>query len=170
MKELLGKISSYNVFNYLLPGIVFCVLGEYLTTYNFIQEEIVIGVFFYYFIGLIISRIGSLFLEPILKKIKFLNFASYSDFVSASKNDEKLLVLSEANNMYRTICALLLSLVSVKLFEKTVTYVPQIENISTELLVLGLVILFLFSYRKQTQYITKRIKYGLEDNKGAKNA
>jgi hypothetical protein len=40
-----------------------------------------------------------------LKKISFLKFALYSDFVSASKNDTKLGVLSEADNMYRTFSA-----------------------------------------------------------------
>jgi len=52
MKEILDKISSYNFFNYLLPGILFVVITEEFTSYSFIQENLVLGVFIYYFIGL----------------------------------------------------------------------------------------------------------------------
>ena len=47
---------------------MFSVLGDALTSFKFIQSDIVIGAFYYYFVGLIISRIGSLAIEPILKK------------------------------------------------------------------------------------------------------
>ena len=49
MKELLAKLSSYNLFNYLLPGILFVVIAEELTKFSFIQEDLVLGVFVYYF-------------------------------------------------------------------------------------------------------------------------
>ena len=102
MKELLDKLSSYNIFNYLLPGILFSVIASKVTELNLIQSDIVIGVFLYYFVGLIISRLGSLIVEPILKKVKFLKFAEYTDFVKVSEKDKKLEILSESNNMYRT--------------------------------------------------------------------
>ena len=68
MKDLLEKISSYHFFNYLLPGILFAVVAQYTTVYDFLQKDIIIGAFVYYFIGLVISRVGSLLLEPILKR------------------------------------------------------------------------------------------------------
>lgn len=157
MKEILDKLSSYNIFNYLLPGVVFSVLGDALTSFNFIQSDVVIGAFFYYFIGLIISRIGSLAIEPILKRTGFLKFSSYGDFVEASKKDEMIKVLSESNNMYRTFCSLFASLVIVKIFELIVSAFPVAGQWTTEFTVMALLLLFLISYRKQTQYITKRI-------------
>lgn len=51
MKELLDKISSYNLFNYLLPGILFVCIAKHFTDYNFIQDNDFIGAFLYYFIG-----------------------------------------------------------------------------------------------------------------------
>src|SRR5258708_39583652 len=68
MKELLDRLASYNLFNYLLPGVVFVVLAEQVTSYSFIQDDIVIGGFVYSFMGMVISRVGSLFLEPLFKK------------------------------------------------------------------------------------------------------
>lgn len=85
MKDLLDKISSYNIFNYLLPGVVFVAIANSLTKYNFIQEDIVIGVFLYYFIGLVISRIGSVVIEPIMKWSGFVKFSEYRDYVSSPR-------------------------------------------------------------------------------------
>lgn len=158
MSELLNKLSSYNLFNYLLPGVLFAALSGHVTKYSFIQEDIVVGVFVYYFIGLVISRIGSLVIEPFLKWITFLRFAKYEDFISASEQDKKLEILSEANNMYRTITALFALLLLLKLYEKLEVAYPTLKEWNSILIVVGLLIMFLLSYRKQTTYITKRIK------------
>src|SRR5215467_1053056 len=106
MKDLLDKISSYNLFNYLLPGVLFAALAETWTSYRFLQSNLVVGVFVYYFFGLVISRVGSLIIEPSLRKVSFVKFASYDDFVAASQKDPKIDVLSEVNDMYRTFCSL----------------------------------------------------------------
>jgi len=157
MKDLLEKLSSYNIFNYLLPGIIFVVIAEKLTSFSLVQNDIIIGVFLYYFIGLVISRIGSLFIEPILKKIKFITFAPYSEFVTASKKDVKLDTLSEVNNMYRTFCSLFLVLLIIKCYDFISKKYPVISEWNSVVIAIGLLLLFLFSYRKQTQYIKKRV-------------
>ena len=157
MKDLLDKISSYNLFNYLLPGVLFAVLADGLTSYTFIQSDIVVGIFLYYFIGLVISRVGSLAIEPILKKTSFIKFADYKDFVLASREDPILEVLSEVNNMYRTLCSLFLLLAALKAYELLAERYPLLASSSPYILVGSLFALFIFSYRKQTQYITKRI-------------
>lgn len=158
MKDLLEKLSSYNIFNYLLPGIVFVVLADALTTFHFIQQNIILGVFLYYFIGLIISRLGSIVIEPLLKWSRFVKFSPYADFVSASKEDKSLEVLSEANNVYRTFCSLFVSLIVLKIYERLSISFPILGRWAAEILVVGMLVLFYFSYRKQTQYITKRIQ------------
>ena len=157
MKDLLDKISSYNLFNYLLPGVLFALLADGLTSYTFIQSDIVVGIFLYYFIGLVISRVGSLAIEPILKKTSFIKFAAYEDFVLVSKKDPKLEVLSEVNNMYRTFCSLFFLLGVLKAYELLAERYPLLTSRSPYILVGLLFALFIFSYRKQTQYITKRI-------------
>src|SRR5947209_8137066 len=60
MKELLDKLSSYNLFNYLLPGTMFVAGAQRISDHKFKQDSIVVELFLYYFIGLVISRIGSL--------------------------------------------------------------------------------------------------------------
>ena len=158
MKELIEKISSYNLFNYLLPGILFAVIISSLTSYSFIQEDIIIGFFVYYFIGLIISRFGSLVIEPILKKISFLKFTNYKDFICASKKDSKINIFSEENNMYRTFCSMFVLLILLKLYHFISLKFPIIEWLDVDFLIILFLLMFLFAYRKQTQRITKRIK------------
>ena len=157
MKELLDKLSSYNIFNYLLPGILFSVLVSKMTELELIQKDLVVGVFIYYFVGLIVSRFGSLIIEPFLKKIKFLKFVDYKDLVQASSRDGKIDILLEANNMYRTFIATFLLLGLVKLYYLIANKWTFLNENSDWILILLIIGMFLFSYRKQTNYITKRI-------------
>ena len=158
MKEIFDKISSYNLFNYLLPGILFVVIAKEFTPYSFIQENLVIGAFVYYFIGLVISRFGSLIIEPVLKRVSFLKFADYADFVSASKKDLKIEIFSEVNNMYRTFSSTFILLLLLKLYESIEFIFPALKEGNLYILIILLLIMFLYSYKKQTAYIIKRIK------------
>ena len=167
MKQFLDRISSYHIFNYLLPGAIFAGLGEKLTSYSLIQENILIGLFFYYFVGLIISRIGSLTLEELLKKIEFVHFKPRKDFLKASKLDPKVDILSEQNNMYCTLCSLPIALVAFKFYDQIMKGIlPWSADISDYICMLGLFVLFLFSYRKQTGYVVESIETTLEEEQG----
>jgi hypothetical protein len=158
MNELLEKISSYNLFNYLFPGVLFAVVADAVTGTQLIQNDIVIGVFTYYFFGAVVSRIGSVVIEPILRRLEFIRFAPYGDFVRASKSDPKLEILSETNNMYRTLCALFLLIGALTAYDKLATTLPWLKTAAPSISIFGLFILFLISYRKQTNYISQRIE------------
>jgi len=163
MKEIIEKISSYNLFNYLFPGVLYVIILNKITTYNMIQENILIGAFLYYFIGLVISRIGSLLIEPILKKVAV--FADYSDFISASKEDNKIELFSEVNNMYRTLISLFTVILVSKLYDILSDNFNFLKLVLPYLLVIALIILFVFSFKKQTAYIVKRVNHHKEKNK-----
>jgi hypothetical protein len=157
MKELLDKLSSYNIFNYLLPGVIFSVLAEHLTRFKFIPDDIVVAVFVFYFVGQIVSRIGSLVIDPALKKISFVKFADYPDYIKASKKDTLIESLSEVNNSYRTYISLFLLLIILKAYDFLAAMYSPIGQGAPYVLIIGLLVLFLFSYRKQTQYVAKRV-------------
>lgn len=165
MKDFLNKISSYNLFNYLLPGILFAVLAEHITAYKIIQSDIIIGLFLYYFCGLVISRIGSLILEPAMKKVSFVTFASHRDFVRVSTKDPTLETLSEVNNMYRTLSALFFVLFVIKPFEIVMQWLNINTDTAAYILFVILFVLFALSYRKQTKYITQRVEAGKDDHR-----
>jgi hypothetical protein len=158
MKDILDKLSSYNIFNNLFPGIIFVSLAKVFLRHSFVQEDVIVGLFLYYFIGMVISRLGSFIIEPILKRTSFVRFAEYKDFVSASQKDAKLEVLSEVNNTYRTLCALFVTLIVIRGYEAIEDLVPVIKTATPFVAILFLLLLFLWSYRKQTSYITKRVQ------------
>ena len=157
MSEVLEKISSYNIFNYLFPGTLFVVLAKQLTSFDLSQENLLLAVCSYYFIGLVISRLGSLILEPLLKVVRFVSFADYSSFVSACQVDPKINTLLEVTNMYRTLCAVFIALLSLIVFEWLVVEFPISEKYAAPAVICALLTLFLFSYKKQTKYIVDRV-------------
>ncbi len=158
MEKILDKISSYNILNNLLPGVVYCYLLDFLCEVVLINGGIIENIFLYYFIGMIISRIGSTIIEPFFRKIKFIAFAPYSLYVEAEKEDKKIAELSEGNNIYRTMMAMcvviLISLFVVLLCRKYTSF-----RIAWKYVMIGIwIILFGLSYKKQTRYIKKRIE------------
>jgi hypothetical protein len=158
MSELLNKISSYNIFNYLFPGIVFSALASWMMHRSLPQENVFAAAFMYYFVGLVVSRFGSLVVEPLLKSISFVHFAPYKDYVAASKKDDHLTILSEVNNTYRTLCSGCALLLFVKPYALLVRRFPIVRDWDTTVLAILLLVLFLYSYKKQTAYVTQRVK------------
>jgi signal transduction histidine kinase len=157
-KGIIEKISSYNLFNNLLPGILFVYAISNITHFNLLVDNVLIAIFLYYFVGLVISRFGSLVIQPLLAKVKFIRFADYKDFLSASEKDGKIELLSEVNNMFRTFISFFVFVSLTLIYDKiAVRFCIPIEN-TIIALIIALLVLFLFSYRKQTAFIRKRVE------------
>lgn len=159
MKELLDKISSYNLFNYLLPGVLFVYISSKYLDFKLPTNNIAALLVIYYFIGLVISRFGSLILEPLCKGLKIIKFAQYENFLSAAKNDQKIELLSEINNMYRTLFSLFTVILLTKFYLLILKIYPPLNNWSEIFIIFVLLLIFLFSFKKQTQFIVKRIEF-----------
>ncbi|WP_297204880.1 hypothetical protein [uncultured Brachyspira sp.] len=161
MDKFLDKITSYNLLNNILPGAVTYYILKMLTHLNIPDFSILGEIFIYYFIGLLCSRIGSLIIEPICKTFKFVVYADYSDYSKAEEKDSKINILLEVNNMYRTFSAsffilILISVVNILKFHKI-----SLNNLYLYGFIFVCFILFLFSYRKQTSYIVKKVKQNI---------
>lgn len=157
MKEALEKLGTYNLFNYLLPGCVFSVIAEHFKLLTIRQGETISDLFIFYFVGLVISRIGSLTVEPVLKKIGVIKFGAYADFVKASASDPKIEVLSEVNNMYRTIVAVFASLGLLKLGVALSSRFGLSDQSAQWCAIVAGAVLFIVSYKKQSAYVAKRV-------------
>jgi len=158
MSEILKKISSYNIFINLFPGVIFCLIVDKYLSYPLIQQDLLVSLFLYYFVGLVISRVGSLVIEPLLKIIGVLKYSDYKDYVAASKVDSKIDVLLETNNMYRSVTSLFLCILIAIGFNLVSNKYPIISELSMSITTIFLFLLFLFSYLKQTSYICKRVE------------
>ena len=180
VKIFAEKISSYNIFNNLFPGIIFCFAFNHTTNFNIGTDSLFENIFIYYFVGMVISRIGSMFIAKLLKKIKiknkktkkketFLDFASYNDFVNASEKQEIIKTLSETNNTYRTLIALFFSLTIIKIYDMYIhAFILRFidKNIICVVSFALLSLMFVLRYRKQSAYISKRVEKFKEDNEG----
>ncbi len=165
MNELINKLSSYNLFNYLFPGVLFVVLLDKATNFRFLQENILEGAFLYYFIGLLINRVGSLCIEPILRKTKLVEFQPLRDFNKAKALDTKIEIHSETNNMFRSVAATFLVLSVFIAFDMTGIQVSWGNSGVKLVIVVALFVFLLLSYRKQTKIIYDRVEIALAEKK-----
>ena len=156
------KIPLYNVLNMFLTGFVF--LAGIITLYPIVLMEAVTGETFSklstipeivlllclvassYEIGLILNRAGSVIVEPVLRKSKFLQFSKdYSQYSEASKETPMLNTISREYALSRTsiIEFLILAIWSICVRKWLLCGVY-----------FAIVIIFLFSCRKHSAKIT----------------
>ena len=158
MDNFMEKLSSYNILNNLIPGAVYCFLMKFICSVDFISDNIISDILIYYFVGMIISRLGSVVIEPLYKKIRIVSFADYPKYIEAEKKDDQVAILSETNNTYRTMVALcvivLISILTIFIFN----LFGWNKKIMVYITIGMLVILFSLSYRKQTKYIKARVQ------------
>ena len=174
LKQITSKISSYNLFNNLLPGIIFSYLFSAFYDVQMLSGEWLKDLFVCYFIGIVISRIGSIIVEPVLKRIKIKNkktkvkhpllkYAQYADYQKALEHSPKLEILLEVNNMYRTLLSMAICLLVSKLYFKIMSLLVQNGcSVSNDLTIwialIFLVIIFVCSFVKQTNYVRNNIE------------
>lgn len=156
MESLLSKISAYHIISYALTGLViFAIYG----TLHSVEIEQNPFLFFglTYSIGLIFSRIGSLIVEWPLKRLKFVAYADYADFVRAEIEDPKVSGLAEQSAFYRTLATGFLALAMVSMLDdRSPCWLIHNGRLETSLYGLA-TILFAFSYRKQCKFVVDRI-------------
>lgn len=131
---------------------------DFLLKINLFKEDVIVNLCLFYFLGMIVSRIGSVIVEPLLKKCKFIVFANYEDYIYASKEDSKIEILSETNNLYRSILGLSLTLLIVKLYLIIIKQYSYLNTFSPIIIIISIFILFAFAYKKQTKCIKQRVE------------
>ena len=167
LKPIVERISSYNILNNLYPGILFIYLLKFLFEINLLSENWLENLIVFYFAGMVLSRIGSIIIEPMMKKIKLIRYAPYTDYVKASSIEPLVNTISEVNNTYRTLLSTFICVFVCKLgitineicLKNKITFLQ--ENKDWIFLIL-LILLFSCSYVKQTDYVRKRVESVLE--------
>lgn len=179
LKQVVGKISSYNIFNNLYPGVLFCYLLKVMFNTNMLTDNWLENLVVFYFVGMVLSRVGSVVIKPLLENVKFrkrtfIKNAPYSDYVSASAEDPLVPVLSETNNTYRTllscfVCALIYKIwliINGKLIQINWTFFQDNKD---WFILFFLILLFAFSYRKQSKYVKIRVESVIGKNEQKKD-
>ena len=147
MEQFFNKLENYNILNYILPAIVFDIGCRYYINIKIIPtDNIFISIFIYYFLGLVISRIGSLIIKPLLWKLKILNKKDRServDFYNAEEQDKKIKILFTDYNMYRNFIATFFLLLIAKSTYAVKTLLNINSTIVFTILFILLIILFI---------------------------
>lgn len=157
MEKVVEKLDSYNILNNLLPGVVMVFLLRKELGINLVDDNMVEILFISYFVGMIISRVGSLVVEPICRIVKLVDHVTYEDFIRASKGDDKIELLSETNNSYRSFLTVGIIILMGKLCVFLATKVSIPSSAVDIIMILVIIIVFACAYRKQTDYIVKRV-------------
>lgn len=172
IETLLNKLSSYELVNYIFLGGLGLILGIFLKVNFFVNImeilnslEIILQtvsyIIFVYFLGILISRIGS-FLEIVFKRDHncskiFIQYSTYIDYIKAEKVDPKISILSLQANLYRSLFGLFVILIVLSILENYFSIL--FSGYILEYLVLFiLLIIFYFSWRKQVEYVRKRVE------------
>lgn len=158
MSSIIEKIDSYQIITNLLPGAFFGVMAEFFLGINITTGNLGEEILLYYFIGMIINRISSLIIKPILIRVKFIVEASYEEYVFAEKKDLKIDTLSSINNCFRSILTALILIPITKGTEVLAANVKWIEKGWKAGAIVFLIILFLFAYKKQTECVKNRVQ------------
>ncbi|HJA50855.1 MAG TPA: hypothetical protein H9953_05940 [Candidatus Fusicatenibacter intestinipullorum] len=155
MDKLLERISSYDILNNLFPGsVLYFLLSENIQLQ---QNSILTEFFIIYFLGLLASRIGSLLIEPLCKKLNIIQMASYEDFIKAESRDKKIEILSSVNNMYRTFISVFIIYIFYKITGYIAIQYTCLSQFVETGIIIALLVIFSLSYHKQTNYIRKRV-------------
>lgn len=158
LKLIIDKLSQYNFLTNILPGTVLCIILKYLVGYDLIPDDYYQAGIVFYFVGMVNSRVGSLVIEPILKAISWVKFAPYSEFLRAEKEDAKLTILSQENNVFRSYISLMFISILGYIYKNCSLDLRLSLNNESLVLIVILFVLFLFAYKKQTSFVRKRVE------------
>lgn len=162
VEKVLDKISSYQIFNYLFPGIIYVNLLERTTSFRIASEDAVYQLFLCYLVGMILSRIGSVVIEPLYKGMCWVIYAAYGNYLSAVERNEKIDILSMENNTYRTLVSVFVCLMIAYGLDKWELFRDfNMSDWSTGVYFFILVLIFSKSYAKQTAYVRRRVHKAL---------
>lgn len=156
MESLLSKISAYNLISYGLTGLLLasCYIVLHGLSPNF-GPAIAFGVV--YLVGILVSRIGSVLMEWPLKKIGFIKYADYENYVEAENVDSKVSGIAEQSAFYRTLsCGFILLAIFSEFDARDPVIIGFAGWIETSAFSF-MAILFLFAYRKQCKFVFDRV-------------
>lgn len=156
IKTIIDRVSSYQFFNFIYPGLLVAGILDIYSVVNIFDLNIWYIMLICYFLGMMSSRIGSLVIEEILVKCKGLERFEYEDFNEAEKNNSKVTLHLELSNMYRTLTAVCFEIFVAKIVSCFYDFGFAMPKDVT----IGIILLFVifgFSFVKQYGYLKKCI-------------
>lgn len=160
VKELLGKFTRYDWFTTLIPGVFCMAVGARLGILSFNSNSLLERFGMVFFLGLISSRIGASMIEPIFKIKRFKLWGKYEDYMTFRAKDEKGADMLVTNaNWFRSLMGMVILLLAISSVNYVWGKVGWGAVSKRWVSLLGLLILFGDSYRRQLGFMLGRINY-----------
>ncbi|HEX8486392.1 hypothetical protein [Sphingomonas sp.] len=158
MNEVMSKFSLYNIFNYLVPGAALCLLIDELGLIDLDHLDVAARLVVFYVSGMAISRAGSLLIDPMLKRAGLIPRSRFTGYVRAAAVDDKVPVLLETSNTYRTMTSA--CMMGLMAYVLSMTMPPAwVQHSAFGCAALALTgVLFTVSYVKQNRAVTRRVR------------
>lgn len=158
--SFLARLGKYDWLNEVIPGAAFVVLCRTLELPMVHTDNWFETVIEYFIAGAIISRIGAVFIEPMLKGIGLVKFAPYEQYLDYRKANEKDAdMLMSMLNFNRSM----ISLWCLTLGFKLVCSLPICGHVRClhftwgDVVLVVLALLFVFAYVRRVGFIKGRI-------------
>lgn len=164
MDEIIKKVLAYDLLNALIPGMV---LVFFLKVFNYLELEECEAFFLLalsYLLGLVASRVGSLIVEPMAKKIGWIQH-DYEHYIKAEKHDDKIIRLMTVANMYRTLTGSVIVLTIIALGSLVPAGCRFLLHVFYGI---ACFVIFLFGWIKQERYVLQRVnlyRKGTDDDR-----
>lgn len=153
LKSLSEKLSAYQLFNFIYPGAVF--LG--ILSYKGVPLGMLKGIWWFllasYFLGMTISRFGSIVIESICLKFGWIEKYDIKRYADNIAKNSFTAILLELTNFYRTICSM-----GILLFLCTIFKYQQDDKCCMLFVEVLFVLLFGISFIKQHHYLEDKLK------------
>lgn len=160
ISKIVALIENFYLATYIIAGCAVG-LGVNLFGISFFSDEIWINIGQCYFTGMIASRVSSLVIEPLCIRFKIIKREPYEKYMQAESKDTtgKLVSMSKVSGLYCTMTAAALLVLIIGIVQCIQNIDGWRDNKWNLIITFTIFALFLLSYRKQTLYVVKRIKY-----------
>ncbi|MBP9843041.1 MAG: hypothetical protein KBC62_03485 [Candidatus Pacebacteria bacterium] len=157
-----ATISSHNLINYFVPGVLFVHLLKNVTNYNFWPTDLLTSVIIYYIAGVVVNRFGSIYVKKFLRPLMISKEhpdkgIRYENYVNAKIADPEIKEIVQMSDLYKTILAIMILVPIIMFFEKIMSESATLYKYSELIIFLFFFLLFFKSYVAQDEYVEKRI-------------
>jgi hypothetical protein len=149
------KLDAYNLFANLVPGAALTYALRYSGFPTPSPDKFLAFLLVSFVAGVTANRLGSLLLDPLLRRWKFLKPKDYHSFLMREKADRKLDALVANSGLYRTFFTAGIIYLAALVIAPLVT--PLGGKALLLIFIIGGMAVFLFAFRKEDGYIHSRI-------------
>ena len=153
VKSITDKLSTYQFSNFIYPGAVFLGILKFKGVKIPMLDNVWWLLLASYFLGMVISRFGSIVIEWISVKATLITKYDIKAYAKHLKADSFTGIILELANIYRTLCAMGLILMVC-----TIIGYNGADKCCMILLEIMFVILFWMSFIKQYHYLLNKLK------------